>query len=50
MLDLILRRVQSHGPIHLLLISAFELGFCLGDEEGWVRVSFPPSLSHEDWS
>ena len=43
MLDLIFRRAQGHGPIHLLLISASELGFAWdGDEVGWVRVSLPP--------
>ena len=29
-LDLISRGAQGHGPVHLLLISAAELGFCLG--------------------
>ena len=34
---------QGHDPIHLLLISAAELGFAWdGDEKGWVRVSLPP--------
>ena len=43
MLDLISRRAQGHGPVHLLLISAAELGFAWdGDEKGWVRVSLPP--------
>ena len=43
MLDLISRRTQGHGPIHLLLISAAELGFVWdGAEKGWVRVSLPP--------
>ena len=28
----------GHGPVHLLLISAAELGFAWdGDEEGWMR-------------
>ena len=41
--DLISRGAQGHGPVHLLLISAAELGFAWnGDEEGWVRVSLPP--------
>ena len=40
MLDLI---SQGHGPVHLLLISAAELGFAWdGNEHGWVRVSLPP--------
>ena len=43
MLDLISRGAQGHGPIHLLLTSAAELGFAWdGDEKGWVRVSLPP--------
>ena len=43
MLDLISRGARGHGPVHLLLISAAELGFALdGEEKGWVRVSVPP--------
>ena len=43
MLDLISRGAQGHGPVHLLLMSAAELGFAWdGDEKGWVRVSLPP--------
>ena len=43
MLDLISRGSQDHGPVHLLLISAAELGFAWDDDEkGWVRVSLPP--------
>ena len=43
MLDLISGRAQGHGPVHLLLISAAELGFAWdGNEHGWVRVSLPP--------
>ena len=43
MLDLISRGAQGHGPIHLLLTSAAELGFAWdGNEQGWVRVSLPP--------
>ena len=31
------------GPVHLLLVSAAELGFAWdGAEKGWVRVSLPP--------
>ena len=41
-LDLISRGAQGHGPVHLLLISAAELGFAWdGAEKGWVRVSVP---------
>ena len=43
MLDLISRGAQGYGPVHLLLISAAEIGFAWnGDEKGWVRVSLPP--------
>ena len=43
MLDLISRGAQGHGPVHLLLISAAEIGFAWdGEEKGWVRVSLPP--------
>ena len=43
MLDLISRGALGHGPVHLLLISAAEIGFAWdGDEKGWVRVSLPP--------
>ena len=42
MLDLISRWAQGHGPVHILLISAAELGFAWdGEEKGWVRVSLP---------
>ena len=42
MLDLISRGAQGHGPVHLLLISAAELGFAWdAHEHGWVRS---PSL------
>ena len=31
------------GPVHLLLVSANELGFAWdGDERGWVRAAFLP--------
>ena len=41
MLDLISRGAQGHGPVHLLLISASEIGFVWdADEQG--RVSLPP--------
>ena len=43
LLDLISRRAHGHGPVHLLLKSAAELGFAWGGaEKGWVRVSLPP--------
>ena len=43
MLDLISRGSQGHGLVHLLLISAAELGFAWdADEQGWIRVSLPP--------
>ena len=43
MLDLISRGAPGHGPVHLLLISAAELGFAWdGGERGWVRPSLPP--------
>ena len=43
MLDLISRGAQGHGTVHLLLISAAELGFAWDSyEQGWVRVSLPP--------
>ena len=33
----------AHGPVHLLLMSAAELGFAWdGAEKGWVRVCLPP--------
>ena len=42
MLDLISRGAQGHGPVHILLISAAELGFAWdGEEKGWVGVSVP---------
>ena len=43
MLDLISKGAPVHGPVHLLLISAAEIGFAWdGDEHSWVRVSLPP--------
>ena len=43
MLDLISRCAQGHGPVHLLLISAAELGFAWdGDEKvGFGSPSLP---------
>ena len=38
MLDLISKGCPRHGPVHLLLISAAELGFAWKvDEKGWIR-------------
>ena len=43
MLDLVSRGSQGHGLVHLLLLSAAELGFAWdGAEQGWARVSLPP--------
>ena len=43
MLDLISRGAQGHGPVHLLLTSAAELGFAWdGGGKGWIRASLPP--------
>ena len=43
MLDLVSRDSQFHSLVHLLLISAAELGFVWdGAEQGWVRVSLSP--------
>ena len=43
MLDWISRGAQGHGPVHLLLVSAAELGFVWdGEEKGQVRVCLPP--------
>ena len=40
---LISRGAQGHGPVHLLRISAAEVGFAWdGEERGWVRVSLRP--------
>ena len=47
MLDLISGGAPGHGPVHLLLTSAAELGFAWdGDEKGWVRLSLPLALSN----
>ena len=47
---MISRGAQCHGPVHLLLISAAELGFAWdGAEKGWVRVSLPP-MENDDWA
>ena len=39
MLDWISRGAQGHGLVHIIFISAAELGFA---RMGWVRVSLPP--------
>ena len=49
MLDLISRGAQGHGPVHLLLISAAELGFCLGWRGKRLGSGFPPSPENDDW-
>ena len=42
MLDLISWVAQGHGPVHLLLTTAYEVGFAWdGDEKGWVRTCLP---------
>ena len=43
MLDLIAHCADGHGPVHLLLVSAAEIGFAWdGAEGGWIRAA--PSL------
>ena len=42
MLDLISRGAQGHGPVHLLLISAAELGFAWDGRRKVGLVSLPP--------
>ena len=37
MVDLLSRRAQGHGPVHLLLIFAAELGFALRMMNGPVK-------------
>ena len=40
MLNLVSRGAQGHGPVHLLLASAAELGFAWdGAEKGWLAPS-----------
>ena len=46
MLDFISGREQDHGPVHLLLTSAAELGFAWDEMR---RVGFP-SPSYDDWA
>ena len=43
LLDLAAAGQPGHGPVHLLLESALELGFALDSAEGeWLRPGFPP--------
>ena len=43
MLDLVARGAGGHGPVHLLLASAAEIGFAWGGgEHGWLRVALLP--------
>ena len=44
MLDLISRGAQGHGPVHLLLVSAAELGFAWDCNGYGFCLGFPPSL------
>ena len=42
MLDLIAQGAAGHGPVHLLLTSAAEIGFAWdGSETGWIRAALP---------
>ena len=42
MLDLVARGAGGHGPVHLLLGSAAEIGFAWdGGEQGWLGVALP---------
>ena len=39
----------GHGPIHLLIQSADELGFFWDSEQaGWIRPGLPPH-AYDDW-
>ena len=43
MLDLLAHGADGHGPVHLLLTSAAEIGFAWdGGEQGWVQTALPP--------
>ena len=43
MLHLVAHRAPGHGPVHLLPISAAEIGFVLdGEQQGWIRAALPP--------
>ena len=42
MLDLVAHGAPGHGPVHLLLISAAEIGFvCDGEQQGCIRAALP---------
>ena len=47
MLDLISRGAQGHGPVHLLLISAAEIGFAWDGDEKGLGPGFPPSIAYD---
>ena len=43
MLDLIAHGAPGHGPVHLLSISAAEVGFVRdGEQQLWIRAALPP--------
>ena len=52
MLDLISRGAQGHGPVHLLLISAAELGFApgMGRNDDWASGVSIFTLRILDWT
>ena len=50
MLNLISRGAQGHGPVHLNLTSAAELGFAWDGRGERLGPGFPPSLAHDDLS
>ena len=50
MLDLISRGAQGHGPVHLLLVSAAELGFAWEGRGEGLGSGFSPSSQDDDWS
>ena len=50
MLYLISRSAQGHGPVHLLLISAAELGFAWDGAEKGLGSGFPPPPSYDVWA
>ena len=43
-LDVIAHGARGHAPVHLLLISAAEIGFVWdGVRVGWIRSELPPA-------
>ena len=43
LMDLVASGLTGHGPVHLLISSASQLGFAWGSqEEGWLRPGLPP--------